>query len=718
MSGGGSDEPLQGQPSGGEFLLSLLQRSNHLQHMTSSQPPPRPQQQQPLAIDPAVAAVGPALQFPLYRAPYNGHDPSLPWPNVLSPPRPPLLHPHNYVSSAEDLKRSGLRFGADSRVSPPSGLPNIRFGARTLEFEPSDRLPNDNSLGVQGFNSVKEREVGSGSKSYDRLDKNRNFNGQESLTYFKSSSNPDVLQHRNFDSRKLEQSGRGSRRQQLGPNIDSRISAPPGFHRDIGNRGFIDRRRVGHEINAGEVNGSVRDLNNRNNLSLGDGNMRHGEFRSDGHRRVHGDRVLTGQLDSEVPAAHLNHVENSIRDRNDEPPVPENREEDAGEIDDLGEGLVESLLLDDSVDESKSQTPHRAIREKESRLDSRGQRVLSQRIRYLRRTMKCRSDVNSLSHHFLLIYDSLIPPDEEKTRQKQLLSLLERLVSKEWPEARLYLYGSCANSFGVCKSDIDVCLTIQDAEIDKSEFLLKLADILQADNLQNVQALTRARVPIVKLMDPTTGISCDICINNVLAVVNTKLLRDYAQIDVRLKQLAYIVKHWAKSRGVNQTYRGTLSSYAYVLMCIHFLQQRRPAILPCLQEMEPTYSVTVDDIECSYFDKVEKLCDFGSRNKETISQLVWAFFNYWAYCHDYANAVISVRSGCLISKQAKYWTRRVGNDRHLICIEDPFDTKHDLGRVVDKFSIKVLREEFERAAEIMQHDPTPWITLFEPYAPT
>ena len=83
-----------------------------------------------------------------------------------------------------------------------------------------------------------------------------------------------------------------------------------------------------------------------------------------------------------------------------------------------------------------------------------------------------------------------------------------------------------------------------------------------SNNFFCLQALTRARVPIVKLKDPVTGISCDICINNVLAVVNTKLLRDYAQIDVRLHQLAFIVKYWAKSRGVNETYQGTLSSYA------------------------------------------------------------------------------------------------------------------------------------------------------------
>jgi len=70
-----------------------------------------------------------------------------------------------------------------------------------------------------------------------------------------------------------------------------------------------------------------------------------------------------------------------------------------------------------------------------------------------------------------------------------------------------------------------------------------------------------------------------------------------------------------------------------------------------------------------------------------------------------------------VSKRAKDWTRRIGNDRHLICIEDPFETSHDLGRVVDKYSIKILREEFERAADILQYDSNPSVTLFEPYVP-
>lgn len=64
--------------------------------------------------------------------------------------------------------------------------------------------------------------------------------------------------------------------------------------------------------------------------------------------------------------------------------------------------------------------------------------------------------------------------------------------------------------------------------------------------------------------------------------------------------------------------------------------------------MARTYTVNVDNVECSYFDQVEKLQGFGSQNSESIARLVWGFFNYWAHCHDYANDVISIRAGGLV----------------------------------------------------------------------
>ncbi|RCV05745.1 hypothetical protein SETIT_1G108100v2 [Setaria italica] len=338
---------------------------------------------------------------------------------------------------------------------------------------------------------------------------------------------------------------------------------------------------------------------------------------------------------------------------------------------------------------------------------------LSGRMR--RWQVECRPEIDTFTPGLLALYESLKPSEEHKSKQNQLVDSLTKSVSKEWPDAQLHLYGSCANSFGTSHSDVDVCLEMETGTESTAEALLKLADVLRSDNFDNVEAITSARVPIVRMSDPASGFSCDICINNLFAVANTKLLKDYAQIDQRLLQLAFLVKHWAKLRGVNETYRGTLSSYAYVLMCINFLQLREPKILPCLQAMEQTFTMNVDGTECAYFDEVHHLQDFGADNKESIAELLWAFFHYWAFDHDYRRDVISVRMGNTISKQEKNWTTRVGNDRHLMCIEDPFETGHDLGRVVDRQTLRILREEFERAAGVLQYNDDPCVTLFEPY---
>jgi len=81
----------------------------------------------------------------------------------------------------------------------------------------------------------------------------------------------------------------------------------------------------------------------------------------------------------------------------------------------------------------------------------------------------------------------LVPSEEEIAKQKQLLTSLSRIINKEWPNSKLYHYGSCANSFGFSNSAIDLCLSIDDKEMSKVDIILKLADILQAGNLQNIQ---------------------------------------------------------------------------------------------------------------------------------------------------------------------------------------------------------------------------------------
>ncbi|CAN8286274.1 unnamed protein product [Cochlearia groenlandica] len=707
--GGAADSPAPPPDNGGgDFLLSLL----HKRPLTRQSVP----QHQSSPLDPAIAAVGPTVNT---NRNSNGRDrpgthtspwplpfttPNLsPSPNLLGFPQFPVNQNQfdQRVISPEDAYRLGLGFHHPIHPPPPQPL------------QPPQR---DNQRLMFGSYSEDSVQTLNGNLNYES-------NLSSSKHHEQLMRNPMALSHEHRGGH----SGRGN----YGPigSKSTPSNTPPGFsssiHRSHGeskveNSSLWDQKSVDL---SDEVDRLRRlSIQNESKLfNLGQQIDHPGPAMGTNLRSVSGADAEDSysMLNKEAQARGggqgkegLGHFSKGKTQGNG----------DCGDdgIEDFGEDIVESLLLEDETgdkDAKDGKNSSRTSREKESRMDTRGQWLLSQRLRMVKKYMACRSDIHRYDAPFIAVYKSLIPAEEELEKQKQLMVKLDRLVAKEWPRAKLYLYGSCANSFGFPKSDIDVCLAIENDDVNKPEILLKLADILESDNFQNVQALTRARVPIVKLMDPVTEISCDICINNVLAVVNTKLLRDYAQIDVRLRQLAFIVKHWAKSRRVNETYQGTLSSYAYVLMCIHFLQTRRQPILPCLQEMEPTYSVRVDNIRCSYFDNVERLGNFGSSNRETISELVWGFFNYWAYGHDYANTVVSVRTGSILGKRDKDWTRRVGNDRHLICIEDPFETSHDLGRVVDKFSIRVLREEFERAAKIMHHDPNPSFKLFEPYVP-
>mgnify|MGYP003879166439 CR=1 FL=1 len=62
-----------------------------------------------------------------------------------------------------------------------------------------------------------------------------------------------------------------------------------------------------------------------------------------------------------------------------------------------------------------------------------------------------------------------------------------------------------------------------------------------------IEVRDTARIPIVLVVDPETGLHVDVSASNALAVRNTRLLRMYANIDMRVRVLAYIIKAWSVS---------------------------------------------------------------------------------------------------------------------------------------------------------------------------
>ncbi|KAL1720359.1 hypothetical protein EV715DRAFT_250393 [Schizophyllum commune] len=330
-----------------------------------------------------------------------------------------------------------------------------------------------------------------------------------------------------------------------------------------------------------------------------------------------------------------------------------------------------------------------------------------------------------LSHCLFDFVIQLLPTAEEMSVKEDVRKLLERLIRTIEPESRLLSFGSTANGFSLRNSDMDLCCLIDSGErLSASDLVTMLGDLLERETKFHVKPLPHARIPIVKLsLDPSPGlplgIACDIGFENRLALENTRLLMCYAMIDpTRVRTLVLFLKVWSKRRKINSPYKGTLSSYGYVLLVIFFLVHvKNPAVLPNLQQMPPLRPISKEDTHLGdkniwFFDDIDVLRQrWHSENTESVAELLIDFFRYYSKDFLYNTGVASIRAG-LLKKDAKGWQNdlspgRVNDarERNRLCIEDPFETDFNVARCVTKDGLYTIRGEFMRASRILQVRP-------------
>lgn len=223
------------------------------------------------------------------------------------------------------------------------------------------------------------------------------------------------------------------------------------------------------------------------------------------------------------------------------------------------------------------------------------------------------------------------------------------------------------------------------------------------------------------------GIQSDINFSSALAIHNTQLLRCYCHCDMRVRLMVLFVKAWAKRRKINSAYSGTLSSYGYVLMVLHFLiNVARPPVIPNLQHsfgaehrevMAHGYNISFwnDEGHIQHLAAQRQL----TQNTEMLGSLLRGFFQYFAIQgsqvagggFNWMKDVISIRTPMgILSKEGKGWTgaktvtidNREVRHRYLFAIEDPFELDHNVARPVTHHGIVTIRDEFRRAWKILQ----------------
>ncbi|KAF9918426.1 hypothetical protein BX616_008866 [Lobosporangium transversale] len=323
------------------------------------------------------------------------------------------------------------------------------------------------------------------------------------------------------------------------------------------------------------------------------------------------------------------------------------------------------------------------------------------------------------------LYQRLQPSQEYLRKRSRLIKKLQSILDAAFPtdSLRLEVFGSCASGLGSETSDADLCIT--------SDFFQKsrpyndmgnLATVLRRGGMIKVKPITGARVPIVKFVDPDSRINCDINTNRVLGVYNSELIRCYTMIDDRVKPLLYTIKDLVKRHRINDSSQSWLSSYAYVMMAIGFLQAQDPPILPSLQAqpaecMMPLHVIEEDRrgkavYDCTFDHEFSRHQNFGAKNTKPVGQLLIEFFEFYTRYFDYQTMEVNVRLGGVRVRDEI--TRRKmmplpGKGEKRLIVMDPFIRDRNVAKtctgrhlirvwtVFERIYLILCRGEFQKA---------------------
>ena len=297
-------------------------------------------------------------------------------------------------------------------------------------------------------------------------------------------------------------------------------------------------------------------------------------------------------------------------------------------------------------------------------------------------------------------------------RKDGIIKHLKRRFDSKFRGSKLTTFGSSESGLGLKNGDVDLCLEFNGEKPKK--VLNKIARMLRDDGMEDVTLISHAKVPIVKFVDQRSKIPIDISINNSLAIYNTKLLRSYNDCDSRVRPFILAIKHWALHRGICNAAYGTFSSYAWTLIALQSLQTTNPPVVPNIQHDGKRSMKIIEGTEYDLTMSEEPKKLLNESNSQSVGELLSNFFESFALSWPWDENVLSIRSGENISRSSKNWKQQkpsiieavidensVRLGKHSLPVEDPFDTMHDLSRVLRPEGAMDIREEFLRAFKIL-----------------
>lgn len=219
------------------------------------------------------------------------------------------------------------------------------------------------------------------------------------------------------------------------------------------------------------------------------------------------------------------------------------------------------------------------------------------------------------------------------------------------------------------------------------------------DRFTVIEEILGARIPILKLCFDNT-LDIDLSCHNPTPLLNTRLLKAYSQMDIRVRDLGIAIKHWAKGAGLCDAIKSNLSSYSFTLLVLYFMQVHMDVQLPALPTEEMAALSEQEACQRATIAASSWYCQLS------LTELMSRFFAFYssesADDFHWGSEVASIRCGSRRPIHDSIFANLRGRHARRIHIEDPYQTERNLHAVLGEVEEETLRAAFREASHAMK----------------
>ncbi|KAI8626010.1 hypothetical protein F5Y19DRAFT_237576 [Xylariaceae sp. FL1651] len=274
-------------------------------------------------------------------------------------------------------------------------------------------------------------------------------------------------------------------------------------------------------------------------------------------------------------------------------------------------------------------------------------------------------------------YEYVRPREFEEKVRRDMVSKLEALIRKKWFDAKVLPFGSFMSGLYLPTADMDIAICSQSfingksALYDKKKYLWNLKYHLEMNKVafrNEIEAVTKAKVPLLKYTDDYTGLKVDISFEKLDGQKAIKTFLKWKKQYPAMPPLVAIIKHFLLMRGLNEPVNGGIGGFSVICMVVHLLQQ-----MPQVQSgsMKP---------------------------EEHLGEVLMEFLYYYGKKHNYEQVAISMNPPRLLNKAQANTIVYRNHDR--LSIIDPNNPDNDIAGGSSNYF--VIKDCFSKSYDTLQ----------------